>query len=198
MPYKIVLLGDKGVGKSTLMYRITQNKFSPYKDPTIGVAFTSYNFLEQDGNITLLHFWDTAGNERFNSFLPLYIKGAQMVLICFSKDDVSQVSKHVNNVKMTQDDTYIVLVATKIDILTSRSLWEDLKDVSESRINEIFSDVQRYAKEENLPIFFTSSKTGQNISKLVNYIVDIAGESKIPENPTLNLKTETPQKRCCF
>ena len=73
--FKLVLIGDAGVGKSNIMSRFTQNTFSQNTEPTIGVEFSSKN-IDVDGKRVKLHIWDTAGQERYRAMSNSYYKGA--------------------------------------------------------------------------------------------------------------------------
>ena len=67
--FKVVLIGDSGVGKSNLLSRFTRDEFSVESKPTIGVEFATRS-LNIDGKVVKAQIWDTAGQERFLPFLP--------------------------------------------------------------------------------------------------------------------------------
>ncbi|OLQ06313.1 Ras-related protein RABF1 [Symbiodinium microadriaticum] len=83
---KIVLLGDSGVGKSSLALRFCQGRFNPYHEVTIGAAFLQQIVRLRDGSQLKLHVWDTGGQERFRAMTHLYYRdaaGAAPALIGF-------------------------------------------------------------------------------------------------------------------
>ncbi|KAH1165110.1 hypothetical protein KIL84_022669 [Mauremys mutica] len=83
---KVILLGDGGVGKSSLMNRYVTNKFDSQAFHTIGVEFLNRD-LEVDGRFVTLQIWDTAGQERFKSLRTPFYRGADCCLLTFSVDD---------------------------------------------------------------------------------------------------------------
>ncbi|KAK6473587.1 ras-related protein Rab-9B [Huso huso] len=83
---KVILLGDGGVGKSSLMNRYVTNKFDSQSFHTIGVEFLNRD-LEVDGRFVTLQIWDTAGQERFKSLRTPFYRGADCCLLTFSVDD---------------------------------------------------------------------------------------------------------------
>ena len=195
---KIVLLGKEGVGKSTLIYRIRFGSFEGGREATIGAAFMSYKMIDSQGNITPLHFWDTAGNERFTHLLPLYIRGARVVLICFSDySDLQTISKYVENVLRVEAFAKIILVGMKVDLLSKeKSAWKDLLDVNLEEIP--CQELREYASSKEFPLFFTSSRTGQGVKKLMAHISSLFSESsKIPEERVILQSPESWTPKCC-
>lgn len=80
--YKLVILGDVAVGKTSLISRIIENKFTDKYEPSIGVDFASksINYKEKSFKTQI---WDTAGQEKYRSLIPSYIRGANLVIIVF-------------------------------------------------------------------------------------------------------------------
>jgi small GTP-binding protein len=79
---KIVLLGDSGVGKSSIAQRYCRNQFSENYDVTIGGAYLQQN-ITIDGIILKLHLWDTGGSDRFRSLVSMYYRDAVAAIICY-------------------------------------------------------------------------------------------------------------------
>lgn len=79
---KVVLLGDSGVGKSSLVLRFVVNDFKPYSEATIGASFFSKLVVT---NNTPLKFqiWDTAGQEKYHSLAPMYYRGAAAAILVY-------------------------------------------------------------------------------------------------------------------
>uniref|UniRef100_W5NLS8 small monomeric GTPase n=1 Tax=Lepisosteus oculatus TaxID=7918 RepID=W5NLS8_LEPOC len=83
---KVILLGDGGVGKSSLMNRYVTDRFDSQSFHTIGVEFLNRD-LEVDGRFVTLQIWDTAGQERFKSLRTPFYRGADCCLLTFALDD---------------------------------------------------------------------------------------------------------------
>jgi small GTP-binding protein len=79
---KVVLLGDTGVGKSSLAQRYVTNTFKPYSESTIGASFMSKMILV-DGAPCKCQIWDTAGQEKYHSLAPMYYRGAAAAILVF-------------------------------------------------------------------------------------------------------------------
>ncbi|KAK0417291.1 hypothetical protein QR680_012924 [Steinernema hermaphroditum] len=116
---KILIIGESGVGKSSLLLRFVDDVFDPEQQATIGVDFRVTS-LTVDGNRVKLAIWDTAGQERFRTLTPSYYRGAQGVICVY--DVSSRQSFDRLDHWMTEVDTYStkcdavkMLVANKID-----------------------------------------------------------------------------------
>merc|ERR1719162_1582723 len=83
--FKLVLLGDASVGKSSILMRFLQNKFSDGIETTVGAAFSTKTIETRDRQVKF-EIWDTAGQERFKSLAPMYHRGCRL----FNKDDRDQ------------------------------------------------------------------------------------------------------------
>ena len=119
---KVVLLGDGGVGKSSLMNRFVSGKFDTQSFHTIGVEFLNKD-VTVDGETYTLQIWDTAGQERFKSLRTPFYRGSDLCLLVFAVDDV----KSFKNMSMwkkeflyyadvREDNFPFILLANKIDV----------------------------------------------------------------------------------
>jgi len=80
--FKIVVLGDVSVGKSSIISRFVDNKFKGDYEPSIGVDFASKSIKYKD-RIIKLQIWDTAGQEKYKSLIPSYIRGSNIIFLIY-------------------------------------------------------------------------------------------------------------------
>ncbi|XP_071523990.1 ras-related protein Rab-18-B-like isoform X1 [Panulirus ornatus] len=107
---KILIIGESGVGKSSLLLRFTDDTFDPEQSATIGVDF-KVKTVTVDGNTTKLAIWDTAGQERFRTLTPNYYRGAQGVILVYDVTKRKTFTKL--DMWLSELDTY----STKTDIV---------------------------------------------------------------------------------
>ena len=163
--FKIVVVGDGAVGKTSLIKKFTKGTFERDYVKTIGAQFSKYNKKIDDDLIRLV-FWDIAGQEDFNFLQPLFYKESKAAIIVYSLEENTLGEKsftHIENwyevVEKNCGDIPIVLFANKVDL------------VNESSINK--SKIQKLAEEYKfLNLFFTSAKTGENVVKAFNAIIE--------------------------
>ncbi|KAL2085729.1 hypothetical protein ACEWY4_019049 [Coilia grayii] len=116
---KILIIGESGVGKSSLLLRFTDDMFDPELGATIGVDF-KVKTLTVDGNKAKLAIWDTAGQERFRTLTPSYYRGAQGVILVYDvsrRDTFAKLDNWLNELETycTRNDLVKMLVGNKID-----------------------------------------------------------------------------------
>ena len=80
--FKIIFLGDQGTGKSSILNRFVSDKFNPNYQATIGLDFNSKNVKIDNQDVRLL-LYDTAGQEKFRSLIPMYTRDAQIILLVY-------------------------------------------------------------------------------------------------------------------
>lgn len=153
MIFKILIIGDSGVGKSNILLRYVKNEFMSDMRSTVGVEFGS-KLLTIDKFQVKAQIWDTAGQERYKSITSAYYKGAKGVLIVYDitkKSSFDNIDKWLNDFKMKCDDNAcIVLCGNKSDLRENREVP--------------LEDAQKKAKEFGLAFFETSAKDNYNIN----------------------------------
>ncbi|MHA1803800.1 MAG: Rab family GTPase [Promethearchaeota archaeon] len=154
--YKCVIVGDGGVGKTTMVQRLITGNYIPQK-MTIGTDLATYSIEinDEDGTIydIILQLWDFAGEARFRFFLPNYAKGARGCLICY---DITRYSSYehleewYNIVNENAANPVYILVGQKYDLAEQKRVV----DVEKAREFQQHYDIPH--------LFETSSKTGYN------------------------------------
>jgi small GTP-binding protein len=158
--YKIVFLGDTAVGKTCLSNRLVNNTFYEFQEPTIGAAFLTYK-IENDGVNIKLEMWDTAGQERYRSLAPMYYRGAAGAIVVYditSEESFKGAKNWIKEIKSKAENCYIILVGNKSDL-------DEIRDVNKL-------DVENYIKNNSIFHILVSSKTGKNINKIFDNMLD--------------------------
>lgn len=153
--FKLIFLGDQYVGKSSILFRFAQDKFEQDYQPTIGLDFHSKNVTINGANVRLL-LYDTAGQEKFKSLIPMYIRDANVIIVVYDitvKNSFTNTSHWVNETKdLKREDAIFCLVGNKIDLENERTVTTQ--------------EAQQFADENGFLFFEVSAKTGQGIQEL--------------------------------
>lgn len=173
LTFKIVIIGDTAVGKTSLISHFINGKFIPNISSTIGASFSSRDLIIGNDKIRL-NLWDTAGQEKFRSMVSMYYRDTDFCIIVF---DISNYC--VDNIrywiteyieKTSKSNPNFVLVGNKYDKLIHKF--------------SINSDLKKLKAEYSVELFKTSALDGSNIDELFQYIGKIL--LKIPSTPQLN------------
>ncbi|XP_061167334.1 ras-related protein Rab-37-like isoform X6 [Saccostrea echinata] len=150
---KTILVGDSGVGKTSLLVQFDQGKFQAGSfSATVGIGFTN-KVVDVDGTKVKLQIWDTAGQERFRSITRAYYRDANALLLLYdvsnkaSFDNIRAWLGEIN--EYAQEDVVIMLLGNKADMTTERVIRTE--------------DGERLANEYNVAFMETSAKTGMNV-----------------------------------
>lgn len=168
---KTVLLGDSGVGKSSLVLRFVTDTFRPYSESTIGASFLTKILLINDKS-SKFFIWDTAGQEKYHSLAPMYYRGAQVAIIVYditNKNSFLTLKRWVKELKLHgPPDILIAIVGNKSDLSGNRKVS--------------FNQAKAYADEINALCIETSAKTNININELFINISNQIPEQKKNDN----------------
>ncbi|CCE64779.1 hypothetical protein TPHA_0I02780 [Tetrapisispora phaffii CBS 4417] len=207
LQFKLVLLGDSSVGKSSIVYRFVKDSFDEFRESTIGAAFLSQTItLEENNQVIKFEIWDTAGQERYKSLAPMYYRNANAALVVYdvtapdslmkAKSWIEELKKKVGN-----EELVICLVGNKVDICE--------EDDTKRKIE--FEEAKDWANDENLLFYEVSAKTGYNVKEVFQKIGEQLYEYKKAEqankgtqdnsNITSNIRLQEPQASnptsCC-
>jgi len=157
--FKLVLLGEQSVGKTSLITRFMYDTFDSSYQATIGIDFLSKTMYLEDRTVRL-QLWDTAGQERFRSLIPSYIRDSSVAVVVY---DITNRASFQNTSKWMDDvisergnDVIIVLVGNKTDLNEKREVTTD--------------EGEKRAKEFNGMFIETSAKAGHNVKTLFKKI----------------------------
>ena len=121
--FKIIVVGDSGVGKSNIGTRYIEDKFSIETKATVGVEFFTKNIEINNCNIRA-HIWDTAGQEKFRAITKSYYRGAKGALVVFDltrRDSFTNTEKWISELRANgESDLIIVLIGNKSDLVMNR------------------------------------------------------------------------------
>ena len=206
--FKILLIGNTFVGKSSLLQRFIDQSWNGKFDPTIGVDFVriiknkkiqKLKTIEVEGKKVKLQIWDTAGEERFRNITSSYYKGGHGILLMYDitnrnsfesiKNWLIEVEKHADK------NIYKILIGNKIDLEKDRDIT--------------YNEGKEYAESEGMKFIETSAKDGSNIEEAFELITKEIIKSNINKNVNeienknngkINLGDNIefkPKKKCC-
>ena len=154
--FKIIVIGDGMVGKTSLSLRFAHGTFRERYLMTIGVEF-AVKIIDVDEQKVKLQIWDTGGQERFSYVRPLYYRGATGGLLCFdltNHKSFENLPKWIEEAQKFGGIFPFVLVGTKADL-------EEQREVSNEEIKEFIAKYK-------MPYYETSAKTGLNVEEVFN------------------------------
>ena len=182
--YKIVIIGDINVGKTSILSRFRYGTFEQAYMPTLGIDFFTKNLFYEDKTIRLI-LWDTAGQERFRSLIPSYLKNAHCIIIVYditNKESFNSLNHWLNDAKEnTIEGTIFVICGNKVDLKEKRV-------ISNEQINA-------YIKKNNLIYVECSAKNGEGIKDLFNIIAKNLGESNFAKSEYIDIDFKNYENR---
>ncbi|KAF6132401.1 RAB11A isoform 5 [Pan troglodytes] len=184
--FKVVLIGDSGVGKSNLLSRFTRNEFNLESKSTIGVEFATRS-IQVDGKTIKAQIWDTAGQERYRAITSAYYRGAVGALLVYD------IAKHLTyeNVERwlkelrdhADSNIVIMLVGNKSDLRHLRAVpTDEARAFAEAAFQTILTEIYRIVSQKQM------SDRRENDMSPSNNVVPI----HVP--PTTENK---PKVQCC-
>ena len=156
LSFKIIIIGDSGVGKSCISIKATRNYFEDFYSPTVGFEFLTFHVKVEDQAIKL-QIWDTCGQEVYRSLISSFYRSASLAIIVYSIDNeqsFNNVEKWLNDVKtQSNPNVKIFLIGNKADL-------EDKRKISREQGEKFYID-------HKLSFFTeTSAKTGLNVQNV--------------------------------
>jgi len=196
--FKVVLLGESAVGKSSLVLRFVKGQFHEYQESTIGAAFLTQTICIDDTTVKF-EIWDTAGQERFRTITSSYYRGAHGIIIVYDVTD----QESFNNVKqwLQEIDRYAsenvnkLLVGNKSDLTTKKTVD--------------YTTAKEYADQLHIPFLETSAKNATNVeqafvtmaAEIKNRMGPSATAGGAGDRPNVKINASTPVKQssggCC-
>ncbi|XP_033105811.1 ras-related protein Rab-27A-like [Anneissia japonica] len=168
---KFLALGDSGVGKTSFLYQYTDSTFNNKFISTVGIDFREKRVMHRPkgsdstarGQRVHLQLWDTAGQERFRSLTTAFFRDAMGFILIFDLTN-EQSFLNIRN-WMTQLQMHAYCESPDIVLCGNKADLEDQRIVSDEKAKEM-------AEKFGLPYFETSAKTGHNIAKAIECLLD--------------------------
>ena len=152
--FKLLLIGDSGVGKTCILFRFSDDAFNNTFISTIGIDF-KIKTIELRGQKIKLQIWDTAGQERFHTITTSYYRGAMGIMLVYditNAKSFDNIAKWLRNIQEhASDDVEKMILGNKCDV-------EDKRVISKERGEQI-------ARENGVRFLETSAKTNVNIER---------------------------------
>ena len=201
--FKLILIGNSGVGKSSILQRYMKHTFEENYKCTIGVDFLMKSLI-MNGITVKLQIWDTAGQEKYKSMVSSYYRGANVALIVFditSHKTFEALPLWIENFyKNGPEQKNIILIGNKKDLEEKRQVTQE--------------EAQMFSETNNMIYFETSAKDGDNIDYVFNYaaekLLEFYGEKNevilkrqiTPNNEEQinsfqEIRIEEKKKKCC-
>lgn len=191
---KLLMIGDSGVGKSSVLTRYTGGEFNPTFIATIGIDF-KIKIVDIEGTKVKLQIWDTAGQERFRTITNAYFRGAMGIVLMYDTTDY----KSFENVRAwmesitnhTTTGVKICLVGNKCDLTSAKAVTEE--------------DGESLAEEFEVDSFFeVSAKSGHNVDGVFTSLAETIvkeligkGKKRGTQGGDGNISLNTGQKSTC-
>ena len=152
LSFKLIFIGDSGVGKSCLTTKAVKNSFEEYYQATVGFEFLTFNMKVND-KVIKLQIWDTCGQEIYKSLISNFYRNSSLAVIIYAidnKESFNHAENWLNDLKsQANPDVRIFLVGNKADLEEDRKVSKE--------------EGEKYREEQHLDLFLeTSAKTGHN------------------------------------
>lgn len=187
---KLVLLGDMGTGKTSLVLRFIKGQFLDHQEPTIGAAFFTQILSLTEATVKF-DIWDTAGQERYHSLAPMYYRGAAAAVVVYdisNMDTFTRAKKWVEELQRQGNSNLVMaLVANKCDLEPKREVETE--------------EGEQFAQENGMFYIETSAKTAENINELFYEIAKRLAKAFLSKPTGMNLNNEVRDRRklsCCL
>lgn len=184
--FKVCIIGEEGVGKTAILNRYVTGSFVANYKPTVAASFMSAHEIVGDHTVTL-NIWDTAGQEKYQSMMPLYLRNVDCIILVFDvtkPSSATYVERWLENELPNVKPTPLLFVCgNKMDQQQTFST----------------QSIENAMKEKNIPTFFTSSLNGLNIAAVFSAVgaaLDEENQRKRPQMHKLRNKKETSSS-CC-
>ncbi|XP_070571672.1 ras-related protein Rab-35-like isoform X1 [Ptychodera flava] len=164
--FKLLIIGDSGVGKSSLLLRFADNTFTGTYITTIGVDF-KIRTIDVNGEKVKLQIWDTAGQERFRTITTTYYRGTHGVIVVYdvtSADSFVNVKRWLHEIDQNCDNVARILVGNKNDCPDKKVVESD--------------DAKKFAEQMGVQLFETSAKENINVEEMFNAITQLVLQQK--------------------
>ncbi len=198
--YKLIFLGDQNVGKSSILNRFLNDTFVEEYQATIGLDFQSKNVQIENQDIHLL-LYDTAGQEKFRSLIPMYTRDANIILLVYditNKESFNNLSlwlKDLTNINF--DEVIFCIVGNKIDLSDKRVVEKEEGEKFGEEHDFIFQEVSAKTGEGFSELFY------QNLFEKIRTKFRPSGQQPATEvndikfNIDQEEKKIMPKKKCC-
>ncbi|XP_004521051.1 ras-related protein Rab-21 [Ceratitis capitata] len=161
--FKVVLLGEGCVGKTSIVLRYVEDKFNPQHISTLQASFLTKKLTLEDGSRAHLNIWDTAGQERFHALGPIYYRGSHGAILVYDITDEDSFQKVKNWVKelkrMLGAEIVITIVGNKTDLEAQRTVEQNV--------------AIEYADSVGAHYFETSAKANEGIEELFTALTQL-------------------------
>ena len=194
--FKVLLIGNSDVGKSSLILRYVDQIWNDVFVPTIGVDF-KVKSLEVDKKLVKMQIWDTAGQERFRNVISSYFKGAHGILLIYditAKDSFKELENWLGEVERNANSQVLkILIGNKCDLEERREISKD--------------EGEAFAMRNGMQFMETSAKLNTNVNEAFEALAKIMVESSNKRN-AINFEKKTikvdkganlntQKKKCC-
>ncbi|XP_074837247.1 ras-related protein Rab-13 [Carettochelys insculpta] len=185
--FKLLLIGDSGVGKTCLVIRFAERSFAGTYISTIGIDF-KIRTVEVEGKKVKLQVWDTAGQERFKTITTAYYRGAMGIILVYDITDERSFENIQNWMKSIKENASAgverLLLGNKCDMESKRKVPRER--------------AEKLAKEHGIRFFETSAKASVNVEEAFHALAgDILLKStrKLGQSPKEHLDLDSSEKR---
>lgn len=187
--FKVILIGDSGVGKTSLAIRQCEKTFTFLVSPTIGSSHMRTKVCVDNEEVELM-IWDTAGQESLAPLVPMYMRGAAVCIIvasCLNIESCEHIKDWIEVVNQSDSNPRMILAFNKFDLVEDEdSTLQEIKSKYSFGINNIF---------------YTSAKNGDNVDILFNQVAIEALDVSVTEIKTtkesVNLMDSEPRRGSC-
>lgn len=196
--FKSIVIGDSGVGKSSLLLQFTDKRFSAVSDLTIGVEFGA-KVLNISNKKIKLHVWDTAGQEKFRSITQSYYKDSAICLLVYDITNMSSfesIIRWLTEVRESSNNSVVILVGNKSDLESKRQITKEMGQDLATKYNMLFIETSaKNSQNVDLAFEFATAKTLKLIE--MNMIDPSNNSGGIKLGTITNINDSQNNASCC-